>query len=98
MPHCHLAHHFMERVAAEDLRDQPHALMGVKLLAVAGNDARALLAAMLESVQTVISQFRGVWVTKNAEYAAIMFGIALHLFLCRKLNPTMGILPAQVSN
>ena len=47
----------------------------VKLPAVAGDDAGAFLAAMLQGVKAVVSQFGGVGMAENAEDAAIMFWI-----------------------
>jgi hypothetical protein len=65
-------------ITLENLGDQPHALVLAELMSVRGDDARALLAAMLERVKAVVGQFRGIRVAINAEYSAIMFGIGLH--------------------
>jgi hypothetical protein len=44
---------------------------------MAGDDACALLPAMLQGVKSVVGQFGSVRMTENAENAAIMFGISL---------------------
>jgi hypothetical protein len=52
---------------------------------VAGDDAGAFLAAMLERVKTVVGEFRGIRVAENAEHAAVMFGIvSLHRSRARR--------------
>jgi hypothetical protein len=43
-----------------------------------GDDAGALLAAMLQRVKAVVGEFGGVRMTENAEHTAIMFGVVLH--------------------
>jgi hypothetical protein len=60
------------------LRHETHAPVDAKLFAVAGDDAGAFLAAMLERVKAVVREFGGVGMAKNAEDAAIMFGVILH--------------------
>jgi hypothetical protein len=72
------ADHVMQDVSLEDLRHQPHAFVGVKLFAVRGDDARAFLAAVLQGVEAVVSELRGVRMAVNAEDAAIMFWVAIH--------------------
>jgi hypothetical protein len=44
---------------------------------VAGDDAGAFLAPMLERIESVVGQFRGIRVAENAEHTAIMFGVIL---------------------
>jgi hypothetical protein len=46
----------VERGLVEDLRHQPHVLVDQELLAVGGRDARGLLAAVLERVQTEVRE------------------------------------------
>ena len=72
------AGHVMQDASLEDLRDQSHAFMGVELLAVGSDDARALLAAMLEGVEAVIGQLRSIRMAVNAEDTAVMFWIVIH--------------------
>jgi hypothetical protein len=43
--------------------------------AVAGDDAGAFLAAVLEGVEAVVRQIGGVGMAVNAEHAAVMFWI-----------------------
>jgi len=57
---------------AEILADMAHAAMGVKLLAVVDDDARRLLAAMLEGVQSKRRQGARFGVAINAEDAAFL--------------------------
>ena len=59
----------------ENLRHEAHAVMLVKFPLVAGDDAGAFLAAMLQRVKAVVGQFGGVRMAENAEHTAIMFGI-----------------------
>src|SRR5690606_19084653 len=60
------------------IADQPHALFGVKLLAVERDDARRLLAAMLQGMQAERGQRRRVWMSQNAEYPTfLMKGVAI---------------------
>ena len=74
----HLADETMEDFAVKNLRDEPHAAVDAELFAIGGDDAGALLAAVLEGVETVVGQFGGAGVAVNAEDTAIMFGIMLH--------------------
>ena len=73
-----LSDHVMQDITLKNLRDQAHAFMDVKLFAVGGDDARAFLTAVLQSVKAIVRQLRCVWMAVNAEYTAIMFGIILH--------------------
>ena len=58
--------------------------MLVELSIVAGDNAGAFLAAMLEGVEPVVGQFSGVLMTVNAEHTAVMFWIVLmHVHECR---------------
>ena len=70
--------------AVEHLRHQAHAVVLEKLPVVAGDDAGAFLAAMLERVKAVVGQFGGIRMAENAEHAAIMFGIILLLHRPRR--------------
>lgn len=69
------------------LRDQPHAFVGAEIDAVRGHYPGAFLPSMLQGIQAVIRQFRGIRVTENAEDTAIMFWIRLHSgFSARKYS------------
>ena len=59
----------------EDLRHEAHVHMPRKLRAgfPGGDDARALLTAVLEGEETVVGQLRRVWVTEHGEDAALVF-------------------------
>jgi hypothetical protein len=74
----HVADEMVEDFAVENLRDEAHAAVGAEIFAVAGDDAGAFLAAMLEGVEAVVCQFSRVGVPENAEDTAVMFGIYLH--------------------
>src|SRR5262245_10136672 len=56
----------------EALADEAHAALGMEALAVVGDDAGGLLAAMLERVQPERSDRRGIRVAEHAEYAALL--------------------------
>ena len=77
----HVADQVMENFRVENLRHQTHAVVLEKFSIVAGDDAGAFLAAMLQRVETVVGELGGIGMTKNAEHAAIMFGIILHHLL-----------------
>ena len=72
---CHVADQIVQDRAGENLGHEAHALVLAELLAVAGDDARALLAAVLQGVEAVVGEFGGVGMAVNAKDAAIMFGI-----------------------
>src|SRR5439155_7667711 len=77
----HAADKGVKFVAVKNLRHQSHADVLAELPAVAGDNARAFLAAMLEGVQAVVRQLGGIRMAVNAEHAAVVFGIMLHLLL-----------------
>ena len=65
----------------EDLRDQPHIHVAHegRIRARGRDDARALLAAMLQGEEAVIGQHGGVWVAVNGKNAALVGGfVVLH--------------------
>jgi hypothetical protein len=74
----HVAREFAQDFGVENLGDQAHAFVVVELIAFTGDDPGAFLAAMLQGVEAVIGEFRGVWMAKDAEDAAIMFWVELH--------------------
>ena len=63
-----------------NLRHQAHAVVREKSAVVAGDQAGAFLAAVLQCVQAVIGQFSGVRAAENAENAAVMFGVVVLVF------------------
>ena len=56
----------------EVVADQAHAALGMEPLAVEGDDAGGLLAAMLERVQAERGDRGGVGMAENAEHAALL--------------------------
>lgn len=58
------------------LRHQPHVLARDELTVrtVRGDDARALLSAMLQGEKAVIGQHRNIWMSEHGENAALVFG------------------------
>ena len=74
----------MENFRIENLRHETHAVMLEKLSFVAGDDPGAFLAAMLQRVEAVVGELGSIGMSKNAEYAAIMFGIVLLLHRPRR--------------
>ena len=68
----------MENFRVKNLRHETHAMVLEKFSIVAGDDAGAFLAAMLQRVKTVVGQLGSIGMSKNAEHAAIMFGVILH--------------------
>ena len=63
----HRTGELLERVGIIDIRDKPLALMDMKLLAVAGDDAGRFLSAMLQRIQTKIGEIGRFLVAVNAE-------------------------------
>ena len=63
--------------------------------AIARNDARAFLAAMLQGVKSVVRQFGGIGMAKDAKDAAVMFWIGLHQAKRSRRHETGGATPAQ---
>ena len=73
------ADQLVEHVAVEDVRHQPHALVDVELLAVGRDDAGRFLAAVLELVEPVVGELGGVRMAVDAEHAAVVLRIMLHV-------------------
>ncbi len=62
------------------IADEAHALFGVELLAVEGDDAGRFLSAMLQRVQAKGRQRRCIRVPENAEHAAFFVQrVAIHI-------------------
>ena len=64
MPHRQMAGQPAQALLGEDLRHQPHALVLAYPLAVGGDNPGALLAAVLEGVESEICQFGRVRVSE----------------------------------
>ena len=58
--------------AGEVVADEAEAALGVEALAVEGDDAGRLLAAMLQGVQAERGEGGGVGVAEDAEHAAFL--------------------------
>jgi hypothetical protein len=58
--------------AGEGVADEAEPPLGVKSASVEGNDARGLLAAMLQSVQSECGDRGGIGVAEDAEHAAFL--------------------------
>jgi hypothetical protein len=80
---------FRQFLLTKDLRNQAHVLVLEKACAraVAGNDPRALLAAMLQREQTVIRQHRRVRLAEHAKEPALVLWECLALRRLRHLGP-----------
>src|SRR5206468_12379158 len=61
-----------------------------KLVAIASHDSRALLAAVLKRIESVVGQLGGVRVAIDAEDTTVVFGIILHALVhgSRRAIPT----------
>src|SRR5690349_6342349 len=66
MPHRHAANEIVQHFAVGDLRHQSHAAGGVTLVLAAGDDARTLLPAMLQRINTVVSESSGSRMSETA--------------------------------
>ena len=62
----------VEPLVREDVVHQAHALLEPEPLAVARRDARRLLAAVLQGVETEVGEVRGLGVAEDAEDAALV--------------------------
>jgi hypothetical protein len=71
----------MKNFRVENLRHEAHAMVLEKFPLVAGDDPGAFLAAMLQRVEAVVGELGSIGMSKNAEHAAIMFGVILHHLL-----------------
>ena len=69
--HRHVAGQLVEPVAAEDLVDEPLVLEDLELVAVAGDDPGALLAAMLKGIEAEVDHLGGLGMTEDADDAAL---------------------------
>ena len=67
---------FSQHLVGEDLRHQPHALDVGKMLTVGGGNARRLLAAMLQGVESEIRLARGIRMPVNGDHAALFAELA----------------------
>ena len=68
----HVPGQLLEFMLAEDLADEAHPLAGLDGLAVAGADACALLAAVLQGVQAEVCQVGGLRVAEDRADAALL--------------------------
>jgi uncharacterized Zn-binding protein involved in type VI secretion len=66
----------LEMRRVKDLGDKPHTFVQAKggAVTIAGGDAGAFLAAMLEGKEAVVSQQSCIFVAVNGKDAAFMFG------------------------
>src|SRR5258705_8767775 len=73
MTDCDRAGQAVDDLAAgEALAYEAHAALGVKALAVVGDDAGGFLAAMLERMQSERRNRRGIGVAEHAKHAALL--------------------------
>src|SRR5204863_9023814 len=55
----HIPNHVMQNFSVKHLGYQAHPLMRVEKLSIVGDDAGALLAAMLQRIKSVVGEFGG---------------------------------------
>src|SRR5689334_8886971 len=72
-----LAGELRQLVRAEGVLDEPHRAMREELLAVARDDPRGLLPAMLERVQSEVGDVRGLGVAVDREDAALVVEVVV---------------------
>ena len=60
----------LQDVGGEDVGDVAHGFAGVDDGAVAGGDAGALLASVLQGVEREVGEFRGFGVAVDGDYSA----------------------------
>ena len=79
-----------QHVAVEDVRDQPHRPVREQVATVRGDDAGALLAAVLQRVQTEVGQIRGLRVPVDAADTAFLAKLQRHRNLPVREMPPPG--------
>ena len=97
MTHGNIAWELRKNIAGKNLGNEPHAAMFLELDAVRRDDSSAFLAAMLEGVETVISQIGRLGVAVNTEYAAIMFRVRMHELEIKSASKSAAINAAPSS-
>jgi hypothetical protein len=90
MAHRHCTSQSLQALAGENLRDQSHPFVRPKLGAIETNNARALLAAMLQGIKTIVGEFSRIRMVKNTENAAVMLGIIHHVLFFPQTNHKRG--------
>ena len=78
MTNRHRSLKLLQRWRWKNLRDQTHALVLAEGHAVERYNPSAFLTSVLQGIQAVIRQFRGIRMPENAEDTAIMFWIIVH--------------------
>ena len=73
-----IAGKFRKNLVGEDVGDVPHRLMGMDLIAVAGGDAGALLAAMLQGIKSEIRELRCFRMAVNGNDTALFTEFIKH--------------------
>jgi len=73
-----IAWKFRQNLVGEDVGNVPHRFMGVNLIAVAGGDAGALLAAMLQGIKSEIRELRCFRMAVNGNDTALFTEFIKH--------------------
>src|SRR5210317_529766 len=68
-----------DRIALEDIGNEPHIAIGVKVLTISRNNATALLTAVLQSIKTQIGQIGGFRMAKNTENTTFILKLVKHM-------------------
>ena len=74
MPGGQVAGEFLQGTLVEHVGDQAHFLVDGHLAAIAGDDAGAFLAAVLQGVEPEVDELGGVLVAEHAADAAFVAG------------------------
>ena len=74
-----VANQLVQDRAVENSRNQPHSLVGVELITVSCDDARRLLATVLQGIQAVVTDLCSVRMPVNAKDATVMFRSLFHV-------------------
>lgn len=71
----HAASQLAKDMFVEHLGHETHAFVGAELAIVAGDDAGAFLAAVLQGVEAVVAELGSARVPVNAEHATVVLGV-----------------------
>ena len=94
MADCRSARQAVNHLAAsEGIADETKSALGMKSLAIEGNDAGRFLPAMLKGMQAERCYGGGVRMTKNAEYATFLaqaIGVGIERFVGQGHEVSVG--------
>jgi len=76
----------LERLGVEGIRHQPHGPMGGVFPTVAGHDAAAFLASVLQGIEPQINDVCGLLMTRNGEHTTLVMKMIRLTLLAQRLG------------